>query len=120
VVHLPAVKAQERGLEAAIGHYFDYRAGMIERDLHDLLRVGRRSLGIGLGVLAACIALAQIVRTTLPDWPLNQLLAEGLMVFGWVANRRPAEIFFYDIWAVRRRVHLYRRPAAAQVVLRPF
>lgn len=42
------------------------------------------------------------------------------MVFGWVANWCPAEIFFYDIWAVRRRVHLHRRLAAAPVVLRPF
>jgi len=123
VVHLPTseeVRARERGLKAAIGHYFDYRAGMLERDLHDLLRVGRRSLGIGVGVLAVFIALAQVVRTTLPDWPLNQLLAEGLMVFGWVANWRPAEIFFYDMWAVRRRLHLYRRLATAKVVLKPY
>jgi hypothetical protein len=47
VVHLPASeaeKAQERGLESAIGNYFTYRVGMLERDLSDLFRVGRRSL----------------------------------------------------------------------------
>lgn len=122
VVHLPASeahKAQEHGLDSAIGNYFAYRAGMLERDLSDLFRVGRRSLAIGIAVLAVCIGLSQVVRAALPDWALGQLLAEGIMIFGWVANWRPAEILLYDIWAVRRRVDLYRRLANARVELNP-
>lgn len=123
IVHLPeseAAKARERGLDSAIGNYFQYRASMIERDLRDLLRVGRRSLAIGVGVLAISIALSQIVRAALPKWALGQLLAEGIIIFGWVGNWRPAEIFLYDIWAVRRRLDLYRRLAGARVELKPF
>jgi hypothetical protein len=107
VVHLPASeveKAKDRGLESAIGNYFAYRVGMLERDLSDLFRVGRRSLGIGIAVLAVCIGLSQIVRTAFADSALGQLLAEGIMIFGWVANWCPAEILLYDLWAVRRRV----------------
>lgn len=65
VVHLPAQeveKARQRDLASAIGHYFEYRAGMLERDLRDLFRVGWRSLAIGMGVLAISIGLSQIVR----------------------------------------------------------
>jgi hypothetical protein len=123
VVHLPATeaeKAQERGLESAIGNYFAYRVGMLERDLSDLSRVGRRSLVIGIAVLAVCIGLSQILRTALPQSALGQLLAEGIMIFGWVANWRPAEILLYDIWAVRRRVGLYRRLADAQIELKSY
>ncbi len=123
VVHLPASeaeKAQERGLESAIGNYFAYRVGMLERDLSDLLRVGRRSLGIGIAALAVCIGFSQILRTALPQSALGQLLAEGILIFGWVANWRPAEIFLYDVWAVRRRVDLYRRIADARIELRSF
>jgi hypothetical protein len=123
VVHLPASEAQtaqQRGLESAIGNYFAYRVGMLERDLSDLFRVGRRSLAIGIVVLAVCISLSQALRTTLPQSPLGQLLAEGIMIFGWVANWRPAEILLYDVWAVRRRVGLYRRFADAQIELRSF
>lgn len=123
VVHLPvaeAQKAQERGLVSAIGNYFAYRVGMLERDLSDLLRVGRWSLVIGIGVLAVCTSLSQILRAALPESALGQLFAEGVMIFGWVANWRPAEIFFYDIWSVRRRVKLYRRLAAAQIELKSF
>jgi|SRR5581483_850061 len=123
VVHLPAgevEKGRQRGLDSAIGNYFAYRAGMLERDLSDLFRVGRRSLAIGMAVLAVCIALSQVVRAALPQWALGQLLAEGIMIFGWVANWRPAEILLYDIWAVRRRVDLYRRLASAQIDLKPY
>jgi hypothetical protein len=122
IVHLPtseANKARERDLASAVGNYFDYRAGMLERDLSDLFRVGWRSLAIGIAVLAVCIGLSQIVRAVLPEWAPAQLLAEGIMIFGWVANWRPAEIFLYDVWAARRRLDLYRRLAEAQVELKP-
>ena len=123
VVHLPASeaeKARERGLEFAIGNYFAYRVGMLERDLSDLFRVGRRSLVIGIAVLAVCIGLSQVLRAALPQSALGQLLAEGIMIFGWVANWRPAEILLYDLWAVRRRVALYRRLADASIELKSF
>jgi len=123
VVHLPAKEtenAHQRGLESAIGNYFAYRAGMLERDLSDLVRVGRRSLAIGIAVLAVCVGLSQLLRTTLPQSAIGQLVAEGIVIFGWVANWRPAEIFLYDIWAVRRRVGLYRRLASASIELKSF
>jgi hypothetical protein len=93
---------------------------MLERDLSDLFRVGRRSLGIGIAVLAVCIGLSQTLRAALPQSALGQLLAEGIMIFGWVANRRPAEILLYDLWAVRRRVALYRRLADDRIELKSF
>ncbi|MBN9279270.1 MAG: hypothetical protein J0I57_16795 [Hyphomicrobium sp.] len=123
VVHLPEGEvrsARERGLESAIGNYFTYRAGMLERDMRDLLRVGRWSLGIGIAVLAVCMGLSQTLRTAFPHSALSQLLAEGIIIFGWVANWRPAEIFLYDIWAIRRRVDLYHRLAKAQIELKSF
>jgi hypothetical protein len=71
-------------------------------------------------VLAVCIGLGQVLRTALPESALGRLLAEGITIFGWVANWRPAEILLYDIWAVRRRVNLYRRLADAQIELKSF
>jgi hypothetical protein len=73
-----------------------------------------------VAVLAASIALTQAVRTAVRDSGLARLAAEGIMIFGWVANWRPAEILLYDVWAARRRLDLYRRLADAQVELKPF
>jgi hypothetical protein len=123
IIHLPtseATKARERDLGSAIGNYFSYRAGMLERDLSDLFRVGWRSLAIGIAVLAVCIGLSQIVRRALPGSALAQLFAEGIIIFGWVANWRPAEIFLYDVWAARRRLDLYRRLSDARIELKAF
>src|SRR5215813_8575036 len=123
VVHLPGSElgnGEQRGLSSAIAHYFNYRTGILERELRDLLRTGRGSLSMGLAVLAACIFIGQLLRGMLPELPAAQALAEGLTIFGWVANWRPAEIFLYDVWAARRRIGLYRRIAQADVELRAF
>ena len=43
----------------------------------------------------------------------------GIMVLvGWVANWRPIEIYLYDWWPIRRRAQLYRRIAAAPVIVK--
>src|SRR5262245_61140903 len=65
VVHLPGSKlgkAEQLGLSSAIAHYFNYCTGTLERDLRDLLRTGRRSLGVGLAVLAVCVFIAHLLR----------------------------------------------------------
>jgi hypothetical protein len=93
---------------------------MLERDQRDLVRVGRRSLAIGAAVLTFSIGIGQALRTSLAGSALALVLAEGIIVFGWVANWRPAEIFLYDIWSVRRRVRLYRRLASAHIDLVAF
>jgi hypothetical protein len=67
-----------------------------------------------------CVFIAQLLREMVPESAVAQALAEGLTIFGWVANWRPAEIFLYDVWAARRRIDLYRRIAQADVELRAF
>jgi hypothetical protein len=47
---------------------------------------------------------------------LGAVLHESLVIGGWVAMRRPLEIFLYDWWPVRREVKLYRRLARMQTV----
>jgi hypothetical protein len=75
---------------------------------------------MGIAVLAVCIGLGQALRTAFPDSALAQVVAEGITIFGWVANWRPAEIFLYDIWAMRRRLSLYQRLADARIELKSF
>lgn len=118
VVHLPqdeAGKARERGLENAFANYFAERALMIDRDLKELFRTGRRYLSVGAPVLILCLFMSQLARSSLGSGPLARALEESFIIVGWVANWKPMETFLYDWWPLKRRRDLYRRLAAASV-----
>jgi hypothetical protein len=122
VVHLPKAEAETpmaRELSQALSRFFDYRAQVIGLDLNELFRVGWRSLAIGLAVLAVCLLTVQAISGRLSPTPLARFADESLIIVGWVANWRPIEIFLYDWWPLARRRNLYRRLAAAAVVLSP-
>jgi hypothetical protein len=123
VVHLPETEAslpEAREIAAAITGYFGYRARIIGLDLKELFRVGRRALAIGVAVLSFSVIVAQTVVIRLAPQPVAGLIVESLLIFGWVANWRPIEIFLYEWWPLVRRRNLYRRLAAAQVELKPY
>jgi hypothetical protein len=117
-VYLPAEdvdKPQARVIGEAIAHYFDDRAQAAVRDLRELFRIGRRSLLIGLVVLAASLIASQVAASTIPNEVAARLIEESLIIVGWVANWRPLEIWLYDWLPIRRRIRLNQRIAAAPV-----
>jgi len=106
-------------LKAAISRHFSYKADRVSGDLRELLAIGRLALVIGLCVLVACILLRQVLLSVLPQGAVSGIIAEGLVIVGWVANWRPIEIFLYDWWPVLRKRSLYRRLAIAEVEIVP-
>ncbi len=122
-VHFPDTEAQAkvaRELNEAFSRYFSDRAGVFQRDLNELFRVGRRSLGIGVPILIACLISAHLAAGYLIDTPFNGLAEESFLILGWVANWRPLEIFLYYWWPLARRRDLYRRLSAATVEPKPY
>jgi hypothetical protein len=120
IIHLPPEKATDGVVEdvrQAFSRYFDYRAGIIRRDLNELFRVGRRSLAIGALVLVVSIGVAQIIIGMKPNETIARLVEESSLILGWVANWRPLEIFLYNWWPIWRRLSLYRRLAEADVTI---
>jgi hypothetical protein len=122
VVHLPETQAltpEAHELGAAITQYFGYRARVISLDLNELFRVGRRSMAIGAAVLVVSVITDQTLVSIAPS-TIGHVIEESLLIFGWVANWRPIEIFLYDWWPIIRRRNLYQRLSAAHVTLRPY
>ncbi|MCC7427501.1 MAG: hypothetical protein IT557_11380 [Alphaproteobacteria bacterium] len=120
VVWLPAAQiaaALAAELPAAVASYFGHRAVMERRNLRFLLADGRLAFAIGLGFLAACVAARQLVMAA---WTGNagQILAEGLLIAGWVALWRPLQIGLYDWWPVLRSARIHEALAAAPVEMR--
>ena len=123
VVHLPEAQAstpEAQEIGAAITRYFEYRVRMTTLDLRELFRVGWRALVIGVTVLSFSIIIGQTLAANLAPRPIGRVIEESLLIFGWVANWRPVEIFLYDWWPIVRRRNLYRRLSAARVELRPY
>ena len=122
IIHLPAPeadKARDRDLATALANYFGERARVVDLDLRELFRAGRRNLGISLPLLLLCLTASQLIRAYWGDGAVASVLKESLIIVGWVANWRPLETFLYDWWPIARRRDLYRRLTAANVEIRP-
>jgi hypothetical protein len=113
VVHLPPGPAPD--LEAAIRGFFAGRAEAETRALRDLFLDGSRALLIALAVVSACLFLAWRIGRDDGEGLLRSIASESLVIFGWVAMWRPAEIFLYDWLPITRRRRLFRRLAKAEV-----
>jgi len=123
VVHLPEKqqsRSEAKEIGPAITGFFGYSAREVGLELKELFRVGRRSLAIGIAVLVVSIVASQMVAHKFEPRPLGKVLEESLIIFAWVANWRPTEIFLYDWWPIARRRRLYQKLAAAKVELKPY
>jgi hypothetical protein len=120
VVYLPAEELplpQTLDLTLAIHNYFAYRLNENRRRLRLFFREGRVALGIGLAFLFVCVVLRQLVLAAKAGAG-SEILAEGLLIVGWVAMWRPLEIFLYEWWPIRRRSRILAKLATIPVTVR--
>mgnify|MGYP001057618802 CR=1 FL=1 len=123
IIYLSDIEFRTSGLKdisEAFSRYFTGRAVVIQHELNELFRIGRRSLGIGIAILILCLSSAHFADGYLIDAQLKTVARESFLILGWVANWRPLEIFLYDWWPIAQRRALYRRLAAASVELQPY
>jgi hypothetical protein len=101
-------------LRSAIQHHFARSARAERRNLRELFRTGRISLVIGLAALAAAFGAGELVNSMRGNH-LARIVAESLVIGGWVAMWRPLEIFLYEWWPIYARARLYDRLSAVRV-----
>jgi hypothetical protein len=102
VVHLPEAQAstpEAQEIRTTIRRYFEYRARV--------------------AVLSFSTIVGQTLAASLSPPPVSRVIEESLLIFGWVANWRPLQIFLYECWPIVRRRNLHWRLSQAQVNLRP-
>lgn len=117
-VHVTEPPPPERaaGVDEAVRHYFAERAKAKDRELRLLLRLGRRSLLVGLLFLSVCLVLAELLAT-FGDSTFSAIIKEGLTIAGWVAMWRPLQTYLYDWWPVRTERRVLERLARMPVHL---
>jgi len=120
VIHLPQDQmagADQPVLERAIHNYFSYQHRQSQRRLRLMFRDGRIALAIGISFLFVCILIRQLANSFGPG-PASEIVAEGMLIAGWVAMWRPLDIFLYDWWPVRRRTRVFEKLSKMPVVVR--
>jgi hypothetical protein len=123
VVHMPEEQLalpEAQDVRPAVKQFFAYRAQVMTLELKELFRIGRRSLAIGFAVLFLSVLASQTIARRIEPRALGKVIEESLLIFAWVANWRPIEIFLYDWWPIVRRRDLFRRLGEAEVELRPY
>ena len=84
--------------------------------------VGLRGFPLGLLFLGVCMGLSATfgsqVITFIPE-NINSLLAEGLVVIGWIALWNPVSAFIYDWVPFHRENQVYRKMMAMEIRFKP-
>ena len=120
VFHMPpkaAATARAQDLPETVKNFFRERSDDYAHELKKLLREGRRHAVVGLVVLFVCVLLGTVI---IPATGIDRInfLGESLIILGWVANWKPMEIFLYEWQPLAADRRLYRRIAAAPVVIK--
>ncbi|WP_200883090.1 hypothetical protein [Massilia sp. BSC265] len=119
-IHVEDIESPELASELvadALHNFYAYKVELVRGELRQLLRQGRTSLGIGIGFLASCLMLAELIGTLVTGHPAK-IMRETLTVIGWVALWRPAQTFLYDWWPVRSRIRVFENLRFARVTVR--
>jgi len=118
VLHLetPGTEDQQAMVEEAVHNHFGNQARLTGLELRHLLRVGSRSLVIGLVVLAACLVASGTFARD--GGALTGILRQSLLIGGWVAMWQPMQIYLYGWWPVLRRRRTFEKLARMPVEVR--
>ena len=120
VVMLPQpelARPEATQIPASIRNHFALRERTEHRKLRAEWHRGRISLVIGLGFLVVCLLARELLMAS--SSPVSRILAEGLLIVGWVAMWGPLDVFLYAWWPIAGRRRLFARLAQIDVELRP-
>jgi hypothetical protein len=118
VEQFPAEADPGQMVALAVHNYFEYKVERVRSELRQLLRLGRASLLIGVAFVTVCLLAADLMKQAGGGTTLT-IAREGLTIVGWVAMWKPVQIFLYDWWPLRRRIHVYKNLQYARVEVMP-
>lgn len=105
-------------LGEGVSRHFVHRSAEESGRIRRLVREGLRDLLIGLVFLFLCAAIALTAARVLPA-PVGLFVEQGLLILGWVALWRPADLLLYEIRPVRLQRDLMEKLARAEVHIKP-
>ncbi len=109
-IHLHKAEISRKDeISSAIHHHFTYRREKSEKQLKRVLQLGWRSLLISIVFLGLLVSLTLVIIKLLPEGGLSITFREILIILGWVALWRPADLLLYEWRPFKREVNLFRK-----------
>ena len=102
-------------VEAAIKDHFRYLKKKSEKKLKYTLQLGWRSLLVGFAFLVLVFMLTKIGNDLIPKGGVAVMIRESLVILGWVAMWRPADLLLYEWYPFKRDATLFGRLAESEV-----
>ena len=96
-------------VETAIAGHFAYLRKRAEKKRKHTLQIGWRSLFIGFAFLILVFVLTRIGDRFLPTGGVAAMIRESLIILGWVAMWRPADLLLYEWYQFKRDATLFAR-----------
>ncbi len=100
-------------IRLAIHEHFALAHRQAERRHRRRRRIGRVALLAGLATLTISLLIRRLVTDVGGPW--SDILAEGLLILGWVALWRPIETIAFDSWESRDQRRLLATLASIPV-----
>jgi hypothetical protein len=120
VVMLPdteMARPEAQQVPVSIRHHFELRRDSERRLLRSMWWRGRMALLIGVVFLALCLFARSLLLAS--SSTAAHIVAEGLLIVGWVAMWGPLDIFLYGWWPIYSRCRLFDRLARLEIEIRP-
>lgn len=104
MVRMPAVAPDDNAtaVATAIRQHFAHRAREETTRLLSLVSDGKRDAAIGFAFLFICGLIGLLALKLLPS-VAGLFVEQGLLIIGWVALWRPADVFLYELRPLRRQ-----------------
>ncbi len=93
----------------AIHQHFTYRRVISEKELKKILQLGWRSLLISIVFFGLLISLTLVILKLIPEGGFATTFREILIILGWVALWRPADLLLFEWRLFKREVNLFRK-----------
>lgn len=96
-------------IETAIHQHFAYRKIKSLKQLRRTLQLGWTGLLIAIVFLSVLVSFTLFVIRQIPEGGLSTIVREILIILGWVALWRPADLLLYEWRQFKRDANLFER-----------
>jgi hypothetical protein len=116
-IYLPpdiATTDRAKKIPTAIHNHFQYKTLVAERKFRSHFRYGRTTLLIGLTFLTIALIARQIV-SSLDNHLLALIIADALLIIGWVAMWEPITVLLYQLWPIVQLKKTYEKISTMEI-----